>query len=223
MFRSDGEGFQCRPLFCSQLAVVRIKWYLLGEQLRIGHMLIGYARVSTNEQNLDLQTDALKAAGCERIFHDLGVSGAKADRPGLTEALEYVRPGDVLVVWRLDRLGRSLSHLIESVASLGDREVEFRSLTEVIDTSSAAGKLIFHMMGAMAEFERNLAKERTLAGLAAARARGRSGGRVKKLDAKQIDMARTVATKGESTVPEICEQFGISRKTYYRYVHPNRW
>ena len=146
----------------------------------IKSMLVGYARVSTTEQTLDLQFDALKKAGCSKIFTDTA-SGAKTERKGLDEALSYVREGDTLVVWRLDRLGRSLTHLIETVSQLDNRKIGFKSLTEQIDTTTSGGKLIFHIFGALAEFERNLIRERTNAGLQAARARGRVGGRPKKL------------------------------------------
>jgi DNA invertase Pin-like site-specific DNA recombinase len=141
-------------------------------------MLIGYARVSTNEQNFDLQLDALKKEGVKDIdIYTDKVTGTKAERPGLTQALSHLRSGDTLVVWRLDRLARSLSHLIELVNRLAEQGIAFKSLTERIDTSSATGKLVFHIFGALAEFERNLIKERTLAGLSAARARGKLGGR----------------------------------------------
>src|SRR6476661_2286544 len=141
-------------------------------------MLVGYARVSTTEQTLDLQKDALEQIGCTKIYSDV-VSGAKAERKGLQEALEYVREGDTLVVWRLDRLGRSLKHLIETVTKLKEQNIAFQSLTESINTVTATGQLIFHIFGALAEFERNLIRERTIAGLEAARARGRLGGRPK--------------------------------------------
>ena len=155
-------------------------------------MIIGYARVSTFEQTLDLQQDALAAAGCERFFTDT-ISGGKSDRPGLTEAIDYVRPGDVLVVWRLDRLGSSLKNLIEVMTKLNERGIGFRSLTEQIDTTTPGGKLIFHIFGSLAEFERDLIRERTQAGLAAARARGRKGGRPKKLGTPgKIAMARSL-------------------------------
>src|SRR6266508_2032977 len=153
-------------------------------------MQIGYARVSTGEQTLDLQRDALTAAGCDRICTDTA-SGARAERPGLTEALDHLRAGDTLVVWRLDRLGRSLRHLIETITALEQRGIGFKSLTESIDTTSSGGKLIFHIFGALAEFERELIRERTRAGLAAARARGRLGGRPKKLaTATKVAMAQ---------------------------------
>src|SRR5690348_9395311 len=155
-------------------------------------MEIGYARVSTGEQTLDLQLDALTRAGCAKVFTETA-SGANAERPILAEALSYLRPGDVLVVWRLDRLGRSLQHLIAVVAELAERGIGFKSLGEQIDTTTAGGKLVFHVFGALAEFERDLIRERTQAGLAAARARGRVGGRPKKLaDAKQVALARAL-------------------------------
>jgi DNA invertase Pin-like site-specific DNA recombinase len=179
-------------------------------------MDIGYARVSTGEQTLDLQLDALKAAGCGKVYEETA-SGAKADRPVLEEVLGYLRPGDTLVVWRLDRLGRSLKHLIEVVAALAERGIGFKSLSEQIDTTTPGGKLIFHVFGALAEFERDLIRERTQAGLAAARARGRLGGRPKKLaDPKQLALARTLYQDGKTDVTTICRTLGISRATLYR-------
>src|ERR671929_445054 len=175
-------------------------------------MHVGYARVSTLDQTLDLQKDALEAAGCEHVFSDT-ISGAKAERPGLDEALRFVRPGDTLVVWRLDRLGRSLQHLIQVVGELAERGVGFRSLTEQIDTTSSGGKLIFHVFGALAEFERDLSRERTQAGLQAARARGRQGGRPKKLDASKAEIARRLYKDRNTPVQEICQTLGISRST----------
>src|SRR5688572_29979249 len=157
-------------------------------------MLIGYARVSTNDQNLDLQRSALQNAGCEQIFTDR-VSGTKAERKGLTEALSHLRAGDTLVVWRLDRLGRSLRHLIDTVAALSARGVGFRSLQEQIDTTTSGGKLVFHVFGALAEFERDLIRERTEAGLTAARARGRHGGRPG-LTPQRVQQLRTLAADG---------------------------
>src|SRR4051794_31708121 len=139
-------------------------------------MLIGYARVSTIDQTLDLQRDALKTAGCEKLYTDTA-SGAKAERKGLEEAIDYARKGDILVVWRLDRLGRSLRHLIVTITLLNKKEVGFRSITENIDTTTSGGKLVFHIFGALAEFERDIIRERTNAGLEAARKRGRFGGR----------------------------------------------
>ncbi len=181
-------------------------------------MLIGYARVSTDDQDLALQLDALHAAGCTRIYRDT-MSGTKADRPGLTQALEHVRDGDTLVVWRLDRLGRSLSQLITTMNDLDGQTVSFRSLTEQIDTTTSGGKLIFHIFGALAEFERNLIKERTMAGLVAARARGRTGGRPKKLETdRKVQMARRLHADNTVSITEICQTMGISRATLYRYL-----
>jgi DNA invertase Pin-like site-specific DNA recombinase len=182
-------------------------------------MLIGYERVSTDDQNLALQHDALQAAGCEKIFADK-MSGAKADRPGLKEAFEFARKGDTLVVWRLDRLGRSLKDLMALVEGLELRQIGFCSLQESIDTTSSGGKLIFHMFGALAEFERNLMRERTQAGLQAARARGRKGGRQPKLTPQQIDVGRSLAADPKRSVSSICKHLGISRPTYYRYLAP---
>lgn len=180
-------------------------------------MLVGYARVSTGDQTLDLQKDALEKLGCEHIFTDV-LSGAKTDRPGLTQAIDYVREGDVLIVWRLDRLGRSLQHLIETVNSLEARGIGFRSVTESIDTTTPGGKLIFHVFGALAEFERSLIKERTMAGLAAARARGRVGGRPKKLSKSQVQMVKRAYQDKQTDIKTICETFGISKSTLYRIV-----
>src|SRR6202045_102196 len=150
-------------------------------------MLIGYARVSTSDQTLNLQKDALEHIGCSQIFTDT-ISGATTERHGLDAALSYVREGDTLVVWRLDRLGRSLKHLIETITTLNNRKIGFKSITENIDTTTSGGKLIFHIFGALAEFERDLIRERTNAGLEAARARGRLGGRPK-LDATSSTVA----------------------------------
>ena len=180
-------------------------------------MNVGYARVSTEEQTLSLQEDALTSAGCERIFTDTS-SGAKANRPGLEELLTFVRPNDTLVVWRLDRLGRSLKYLIELMTLLGERQIGFRSLTEQIDTTSTAGKLIFHVFGALAEFERELIRERTRAGLAAARARGRQGGRRRALTAKQVAIAQALYESKHHSIAEICHTIHVSRATLYRYV-----
>src|SRR5918996_880441 len=181
-------------------------------------MDIGYARVSTGEQTLDLQLDALKAARCSKVYTETA-SGAKAERPVLDEVLGYLRKGDTLVVWRLDRLGRSLKHLIEVVAALAERGVGFKSLTEQIDTTTPGGKLIFHVFGALAEFERDLIRKRTQAGLAAARARGRVGGRPKALtDPKKIELAQALYADGRHDVATICRTLGISRATLYRYV-----
>jgi DNA invertase Pin-like site-specific DNA recombinase len=180
-------------------------------------MLVGYARVSTADQNSDLQKDALEKAGCERIFTDVA-SGAQADRAGLAEALAYLRQGDTLVVWKLDRLGRSLKHLIETVQALVSRGLGLRSLQEQIDTTTSGGKLIFHVFGALAEFERDLIRERTRAGLLAARARGRKGGRPRVLDPKQAAMAAALLRDPQMRVSDICDQLKVSKSTLYRYV-----
>src|SRR3954467_11403085 len=165
-------------------------------------MLIGYARISTQDQNLDLQRDALTKAGCEQIYTDR-VSGTKASRPGLTEALSHLRSGDTLVVWRLDRLGRSLRHLIDTVTGLQERGIGFKSLQESIDPTTSGGKLVFHIFGALAEFEREIIRERTNAGLQAARARGRNGGRTKELTKKQIKQPQHSAADKKHSVSEI--------------------
>jgi DNA invertase Pin-like site-specific DNA recombinase len=183
-------------------------------------MLIGYARVSTSEQTLNLQKDALEKIGCVKIFSDV-VSGAKAEREGLHEALEYVRAGDTLVVWRLDRLGRSLKHLIEAITKLNNRKIGFKSITENIDTTTSGGKLVFHIFGALAEFERDIIRERTNAGLSAARSRGRLGGRpkAKTLDSpKKVALAQSLYDNKNNTIEEICKTLHISRATLYRYI-----
>ena len=180
-------------------------------------MLIGYARVSTHEQNLDLQTDALKKAGCEQIYTDT-ISGAKKERPGLKEAISHLRKKDKLVVWKLDRLGRSLRHLIDVVNELNEKEIGFQSLQENIDTTTTGGKLTFHIFGALAEFERDLIRERTQAGLAAARARGRKGGRKRVMTNKQVKMAKALRKDPKNTIKDICETLGVSRSTLYRYL-----
>tara|TARA_R110002096_G_scaffold188882_1_gene368913 strand:- start:2671 stop:3234 length:564 start_codon:yes stop_codon:yes gene_type:complete len=180
-------------------------------------MLIGYARVSTDDQTLDLQRDALTAAGCERIYEDKA-GGAKADRPGLKEALGQLRAGDTLVVWRLDRLGRSLKDLIVRAEELHEQGVGLRSLQESIDTDSSSGQLIFHIFGALAQFERALIRERTQAGLTAARARGRKGGRRKLLDASKRAHAVGLYNSRKHTAKEVCALMGISRATLYSYI-----
>ena len=180
-------------------------------------MLVGYARVSTTDQTLDLQHDALNKAGCTRIFTDTA-SGAQTERKGLTEALSFVRPGDTLVVWKLDRLGRSLKDLITRITELNDRKIGFKSLTEQIDTTTSGEKLIFHIFGALAEFERDIIKERTQAGLAAARTRGKLGGRPKALSQEKIKLARKLYADTSTSVAEICKMLGISRHTLQRYV-----
>lgn len=179
-------------------------------------MRIGYARVSTCDQNLDLQLKALKEAGCDKIFSDQGLSGTSRNRPGLTQALAALMPGDTLVIWRLDRLGRSLSHLIEMVKSLGDMDVGLYSINECIDTGSAGGILIFHIMGALAEFERSLISERTRAGMSAARQRGSAIGRPLKLSTRDLEEVRGAIGVGAVSVQRAARDMGISRATLYR-------
>jgi DNA invertase Pin-like site-specific DNA recombinase len=180
-------------------------------------VLISYARISKADQTLAPQEDALRLAGCERIFSDV-MSGAAVDWPGLAQALDYARPGDVLVVWRLDRLGRSLKHLIEIVQHLQSRGIELRSLHEQIDTTTPGGQLVFHLFGALAEFERALIQERTRAGLAAARARGRLGGRPPKLMRGAVELARQMLAAGAS-VAEVAAALRVHRSTLYRALH----
>jgi DNA invertase Pin-like site-specific DNA recombinase len=183
-------------------------------------MFIGYARVSTHEQTLALQQDALTKADCTRVFTDTA-SGAKADRPGLEEALDFARAGDTLVVWKLDRLGRSLPHLLETIAGLQERGAGFKSLTEQIDTTTSGGKLIFHVFAALAEFERDVIRERTRAGLAAARARGRTGGRPPAAglsDAKKVALAQRLYDDTTNSIDDICTTLRVSRATLYRYI-----
>lgn len=181
-------------------------------------MRIGYIRVSKREQNEGLQLDALTDAGCGKMFVDK-CTGANFERKGLSEALDFARPGDTLVVWKLDRLGRSLRHLIEVLNGLKERDVGFISLTEAIDTTTPGGKLIFHVMGALAEFERDLIRERTRAGLEAARARGHKGGRPPKLkNGSKRALARRLHAEKSHTITQICETLGISRATLYRYL-----
>ena len=180
-------------------------------------MLIGYARVSTIDQNLNLQIDALQKVGCENLFTDQ-ISGSAKSRPQLDQALNFLRSGDTLVVWRLDRLGRSLRHLIELVTELQERGVGFRSLTESMDTTTSGGKLIFHIFGALAEFERNVIRQRTKAGLEAARARGRKGGRKPALSDKQQEVAVKLYHEKAHTAKEICRIMGISKPTLYSYI-----
>lgn len=180
-------------------------------------MLLGYARVSTQDQNLHAQEDQLRAAGCEKLFTDK-ISGTVAERSGLDELKKQLRKGDTLVVWRLDRLGRSLKDLIEWVTYLDSQGVALRSLHESIDTSTSTGKLVFHIFGALAEFERNLIQERTMTGLAAARARGRKGGRPEQLQPKMQQLAVEIYQSKEKSIKEICEMFQISKPTLYSYV-----
>ena len=175
-------------------------------------MIIGYARVSTSDQDTTLQINALTASGCERIYQEYK-SGKSKDRPELTRCLDALREGDILIVWRLDRLGRSLKDLIEIVSELESKGVGFQSLNESIDTTSSSGKLIFHVFAALSEFERSLIQERTKAGLAAARARGRKGGRPKKLSDDQIRKARAMLSDPMMTKSEVAGHFGVSRVT----------
>lgn len=183
-------------------------------------MKIGYARVSTAEQSVRLQKDALKAAGCEKIYADTA-SGAKTNRPGLDKALEQLREGDVLVVWKLDRLGRSIQHLLETIKLLQDKKIGFKSLQENMDTTTSGGKLVFHFFSALAEFEREIIRERTRAGLTAARARGRVGGRPQLLDKRDIARLKKLYNERKITVMEICKIFKISRPTFYNYLNNN--
>ncbi|MGP2423772.1 recombinase family protein [Yersinia sp. 2538 StPb PI] len=180
-------------------------------------MLIGYARVSTDDQNLDLQRDALTQAKCERIFEDT-VSGAFSEREGLTRLIDTLRPGDTVVIWRLDRLGRSLKNLLQLIERLEKIQVGLRSLQENIDTTSSGGRLVFHLFGALAEFERNLTRERTRAGLSAARARGRQGGRPAMLNPAKRALTLKLHQERKHTVEEICSMMGISKSTLYNYL-----
>jgi DNA invertase Pin-like site-specific DNA recombinase len=184
---------------------------------RVGHLL-GYARVSTIDQDATLQIDALNRAGCYRVFVDTG-SGSLQHRPELDKLLDQIRPGDTLVVWRLDRLGRSIRHLIDQLQVLAERGVGFRSLQETIDTTSPGGRLVFHVFAALAEFERDLIRERTNAGLAAARARGRTGGRPSSLSSDQIKAARRMYDQNDMTVAQIGDVLGVSRTTIYRALN----
>ncbi|MDS0937318.1 recombinase family protein, partial [Enterobacter hormaechei] len=179
-------------------------------------MLIGYARVSTDDQHLDLQRDALMLAGCERIFEDK-VSGVQAEREGLATLIRSLRPGDTVVIWRLDRLGRSLKNLLQLVEHLDGLQVGLRSLQESIDTTSSGGRLVFHIFGALAEFERNLVRERTQAGLSSARRRGRQGGRPTILSPTKKALALKLHQERNHTIEEICKMMGISKSTLYNW------
>jgi DNA invertase Pin-like site-specific DNA recombinase len=184
-----------------------------------GHLL-GYARVSTTDQHPQLQVDALERAGCYRVFTETA-SGARSDRPVLEQALDQLRPGDTLVVWKLDRLGRSLRHLVDTVTGLAERGIGFRSLQEAIDTTTTpGGKLVFHVFATLAEFERDLIRERTAAGLAAARARGRRGGRPSVLTAHKLQVAQELYASGQYTVATIAKSLGVSRASIYRHLQP---
>lgn len=181
-------------------------------------MNIGYARVSTEEQNLDLQIHALKGAGCSVIHEDFGVSGASVKRPGLRKALRRVQAGDVLVVWKLDRLGRSLPHLVETINALRGRGVGFRSLQEQIDTTCAGGRFYFHMLAALAEFERELISERTRAGMASARRRGVHVGRPSKLTPEKVEQARVMIEAGETSTAEAAALMDVDVSTLRRWL-----
>jgi len=184
-------------------------------------MLVGYARVSTQDQNPALQLDALKAAGCEKLFVEKA-SGAQRDRPELLAALDPLRAGDSLVVWKLDRLARSLKQLIETVELLESRSIGLRSLTEAIDTTTAGGKLVFHVFGALAEFERSIIRERTKAGLDAARARGKKGGRPPALAAKDLAAAKAMLSDPEITMEEVAKRLKVAPSTLYRHMPGGR-
>ncbi len=182
--------------------------------------LVGYARVSTHDQNPALQLDALHLAGCVKVFEDRGVSGAKADRSGLAAALSYVRDGDVLVVWKLDRLGRSMSHLVETVGALEKRGIGLRSLTEAIDTTTPGGRLIFHVFGALGQFERDLIRERTRAGLTAAAERGRKGGRKPVITPDKLKRARVLMAQGLK-VREVATRLKVGKTALYEALSLN--
>jgi len=184
-------------------------------------MRIGYARVSTPDQNLTVQLEALQQSGCTKIFQEVA-SGMQADRQALTAALEYVRPSDTLVVWRLDRLGRSLGQLIVLMQTLHNQQIGFQSVVEAIDTTTATGQFFFQITGAFAELERNLMRERTLAGLASARRRGRKGGRRKAIDPKTFVMALQLYEARTSSVQHICTRLGIAKRTFYRDLAVHR-
>jgi DNA invertase Pin-like site-specific DNA recombinase len=198
---------------------VRMAATIESRQVTVGQ-LVGYARVSTAGQDVALQRDALERAGCGRIYADTG-SGSIRHRPQLDSCLDYLRPRDTLAVWRLDRLGRSLRHLIETVAELEERDIGFRSLTEGIDTTTAAGRLTLHIFAALAEFEHALIVERTRAGLEAARARGRHRGRPSTVSAQKLAATRALRDAGELTMAQIASQLGVGRATLYRHLNLN--
>lgn len=179
-------------------------------------MMIGYARVSTQDQNLDLQTEALTRAGCEKIYEDK-ISGVRAERPGLTRALEMLREGDTLVVWKLDRLGRSVKQLVDMVGELHKKGIQFKSLTDAIDTGTPAGRFFFHVMASLAEMERELIIERTRAGLDAAKQLGRKGGRKPKMTSSKIESAKKLLASG---IPprDVAKDLGVSVPTLYRWL-----
>lgn len=198
------EGFSNVPFEAMKISTTAPK------QQRV----VGYARVSKTDQTVALQQDALKAAGCRKIFSDCGVSGAAANRPGLDAVLRYLKEGDTLVVWKLDRLGRSLFHLVQIISTLGERGIDFRSLSDPIDTTSPSGRLVLHMMAALAEFERSLIRERTIAGLEAAKRRGRKLGRRRSLTAKHLELARQLIQGGKSR-SDVAQQLNVARSTLY--------
>ena len=179
-------------------------------------MLIGYDRVSTQDQNLDLQSEALTKAGCEKIFNDK-ISGSRAERPGLTKALEMLREGDTLVVWKLDRLGRSVKNLVDLVGELHQQGIQFKSLTDAIDTGTPSGRFFFHVMASLAEMERELTVERTRAGLEVARQLGRKGGRRRQMTESKIESAKKLLANG---VPprDVAMNLGVSVPTLYRWI-----
>jgi len=184
-------------------------------------MLVGYARVSTQDQRPALQLDALKKAGCGKVFTEKA-SGAQRERPELQAALEYMRPGDTLIVWKLDRLARSMKQLIETVEGLAKRTIGFRSLTEAIDTTTAGGTLVFHIFASLAQFERSIIRERTKAGLAAARSRGRTGGRPPALSDQDLQQARALLKDPEITVDQVAKRLGVGASTLYRHLPGGR-
>ena len=179
---------------------------------------VGYARVSTLDQNLDLQLHALKKEGCIKVFKDT-ISGSKKERPGLNQLMNFLREGDTLIVWRLDRLGRSLKDLIEIISELEKRNIYFKSIQDAIDTSTPTGKFFFHVTGAFAELERNIIRERTMAGLKAARSRGKLGGRPKTIPISKLELAKKLFDEKEKTVQEICDDLGFSRGSFYIYLN----
>ncbi len=195
----------------------RHAWTRRDDEIHAPGYKIGYARVSTLDQNLALQQDALKEAGCEKIFIEQ-MSGAVSDRPALREALDYARSDDTLIVWKLDRLARSMKQHIETIEKLRLRNIGFRSLMEAIDTTTAQGVLVFHMFSAFAEFERAPIRERTRAGLAAAKRAGRTGGRPPKLTEDDLDVARTLLVNQDITVADVADRLGVSPATLYRYL-----
>jgi DNA invertase Pin-like site-specific DNA recombinase len=213
---NDATWIAHAPKLVSKTSVSKIPLSVSNGTLLLMNELLGYARVSTADQTADPQSDALSAAGCSRVWIDTA-SGSTTSRPQLDDLLTHLRSGDTLVVWRLDRLGRSLPHLLQTVDNLDSQGVGFKSLTEAIDTTTSGGKLIFSIFGAIAEFERNLIRERTAVGLAAAKARGRVGGRPRKMTQNRIRQAKRMRDTGTS-LSEIAEILGVGRTTLYRYL-----